>query len=172
MTNGHVDSSDMYRAALVQGVAALDSYMHGIVLDRAVGILLGQLPQGAANLKVGLHFNAVQQILLAASPVDMEIAARTHIAQRLAKETFQQPDDIGTALSMVGVPKVWSKAFLSDAGAARTALGVVVRRRNQIVHQCDADPLTPGAITPLTDVDALTAISTIKLTVTAIDPHC
>lgn len=173
LTVGLVDASDMYRAALVQAVAALDSYVHGVVLDRAVAILVGSLatlPGGSR--KVGLPFSAVESILSAPTPVDREMAARTHIAQRLALETFQKADDIAAALAMVGVPKCWSSAFPADPAGAKTAIGLVVQRRDRIVHQCDADPLTPGTVTPLTDDDALASIDTIDATVAALDPLC
>jgi hypothetical protein len=172
MTFGRVDASDLFRSAVVQAVAALDAYVHGVVLDRAVDILVGRLPPGTTRPKVGLDFNAVQVILSAGSPAATEIAARTYIAQRLALETFQRADDIGTALSMVGVGKIWSTAFPGDPNGAKTAIGVVVDRRNRIVHSCDVDPLTPGAITPMTDADAVLALDTVANAVKTIDPLC
>lgn len=171
LTSGRVDSSDMYRAALVQAVAALDAYVHGVVLDRAVDLLLGRVSYSASGTKVGLSFPAIQDILTAGSPVDVELAARTHVAQRLALETFQKPDDIAKALAMVGVPKIWSRGF-SDPSTAKEALGLVVNRRNRIVHSCDIDPLTPGAVTPLSGADSLSAVSTVEVTVLSIDSLC
>lgn len=172
MTHGRVDASDLYRAALTQAVAALDSYIHGVVLDRAVDILMARVPPAGGRTKVGLHFSAVQQIVSAATPAEMELAARTHVAGRLSLETFQRPDAIASALAMVGVAKVWTAAFPALAGAAKISLGLVVERRNRIVHQCDADPLTPGSATPLSAQDALDSISVVDATVAAIEPHC
>ncbi|MEW1648010.1 hypothetical protein [Streptomyces sp. NPDC091219] len=147
--------------------------MHGIVLDRAVDILMSRLPSGNGG-KVGLHFGAISQIFAAAvsGPADMEIAARTYISERLGLETYQRPDDIGNGLAMVGLNKIWSSAFPKDAGAVKTALGVVVSRRNRIVHECDLDPLNPGNATPLGDADALNAIETVQSVVDAIDACC
>lgn len=172
MTHGRVDSSDLYRAALVHSVAALDAYVHGVVLDRAVDILLGRLAHQGGSTKVGLSFAAIGQIINAPSPADMEIAARTHIAQRMSLETFQRPDDVANAFAMVGVGKLWATAFPSDPFGAKTALGLVVQRRNRIVHQCDADPLTPGSVTALSDVDALQSVTTVEATVVTIDACC
>src|SRR4051794_12968396 len=84
MTHGRVDSSDLFRAALTQGVAALDAYVHGVTLDRAVDMLMGRLGVTGSNTKVGLHFNAVQALLVASTPAAVELAARQHIAQRLS----------------------------------------------------------------------------------------
>lgn len=168
MTHGRVDASDIFRAALTQAVAALDAYVHGVVLDRAVDVVLGQSQGAGSGAKVGLHFSAIQQIVTATSLASRELAARTHVAQRLSLETFQRPDDIANAFAMVGISRVWSTAF-NDANAAKTSVSLVVQRRNMIVHQCDANPLNPGNPTPLSDVDALDAIATIEATIVAID---
>jgi len=70
------------------------------------------------------------------------------------------------------VPRIWSSAFGGNPKAATTALDLVIGRRNRIVHACDADPLAPGSVTPLTDSDTLSAISTVEATIVAIDPFC
>jgi hypothetical protein len=171
LTSGRVDNSEMYRAALVLAVGALESYVHGVVLDRAVDILLGRITGGADDRKVGLPFGAVSQIIDAQNDADRELAARTHVAQRLSLETYQKPEDIGKAFAMVGISKLWSSAF-TDAGAATLALSLVVRRRNAIAHQCDADPVTHSQITPFSDADALYAIGVVQETVRAIDKLC
>jgi hypothetical protein len=172
MTCGRVDASDLFRSALVQAVAALDAYVHGVTLDRAVDILLGRIPGGVPRGKVGLHFTAVQALLAAATPADTELAARTYVAQRLALETFQRPDDIANALAMVGISKIWSTAFPANPAGTKTALGLIVDRRNRIVHSCDGDPLNPGSVTHMFADDAVLAIETIETIVLSIDPLC
>lgn len=172
MTIGVVDASDLYRAGLVQSVAAMDHYFHGVVLDRGVDVLLGKASASGNHRTIGLPFGAVRDIVTASAYADQELEARKHVAARLGRETFQAADDISAALSLVGVAKVWSMAFPTGADAARTALGVVITRRNRIVHQADSDPLNPGNATPLNDSDALIAISTIEKTVLSIDALC
>ncbi|MFG2510312.1 hypothetical protein ACGFOW_32980 [Streptomyces rubiginosohelvolus] len=169
LTQGLVDSSDLFRAALTQAVAALDSYVHGVVLDRAVEILLGQTAPARSSTRVGLHFNAVREIVGSGNPIDREITARTHIAQRLALETFQKPDDVGNAMAMVGINKVWTLAFSSNIEQIKKSLGLIVARRNQIVHSCDADPLMIGEVTPISSQDALDAVDVVEKVVHAID---
>lgn len=171
MTNGLVDATDLHRAALVQGVAAWDRYMHGVVLDRAVEIMVGRLAAAGAPSKVGLPLGAVATLMNAPNAAVRELAARSYFAERLAKETYQRPDDVAAALAMVGVNAIWSTAF-HDAQQAKIALGVVIDRRNKIVHQCDYDPAVPNAVVPLTGPDALDALRVISETVRAIDPLC
>lgn len=173
ITNGLVGGEDHFRSALVHAVAAIDSYVHGIVLDRAVDILMGRLSVSAPS-KVGLSFAAIGNIMSAGptGSAAVEMAAHTYVAERLGMETYQRPDDIGSALSMVGIQKIWSTAFPGDAHTQKTALGVIVSRRNRIVHQCDLDPLPGGTTTPITATDSLDSISVIEYIVTKIDQHC
>jgi hypothetical protein len=171
LTYGRVDGSDLYRAGLVQAVAALDTYVHAIVEDRAVDIVVGRLVATAPGMKFGLTPTAVAEILTAGSPGLIEQAARKHVAQRLALDTYQRPDDIAVALASVGISKIWSTAF-ADPQTAMTALGLIVTRRNLIVHQCDVDPLTPGSVIPLAASDVLDAVATVEATLTAIDRLC
>lgn len=169
MTVGVVDSSDVYRAGLVQSVAAMDHYFHGLILDLGVDILLGRRELSGSHRTIGLSFAGACEILNLESSVERELAVRKHLAERLAKETFQAADDIGAALSLVGVPRVWKTAFPTDPRYAKAALGVVITRRNRIVHNADGDPLSAGMVTVLTAEDALDAIATVEGTVVAID---
>lgn len=173
MMGGRVDPSDMYRAAIVQAVSTMDHYFHGVLIDRAVDMIVGRLTVPASeSRKVGLTFDAVREITQAPTPVEQEMVARKHAAERLARETLQQPDDIAVALGMVGVTAVWVTAFGANAKAQKVALGLVVTRRNRIVHQSDGDPLNPGTPTPISDADALTSINTVEHILTAMDPLC
>jgi hypothetical protein len=120
----------------------------------------------------GLHFGAVYSLLNAGSLAQLELDARTHIAQRLSLETFQRADAIATALAMVGISKIWSTAFGVRANEVKTELNLVVQRRNRIAHACDVDPLQPGAVNSLADTDALGAIIVVESIVTAVDTVC
>lgn len=171
MTQGRVDASDIYRAALVQSIAAADAYFHGVVLDRAVALLMGSTSMNVTQSRVGLPFDAVYDLLVAPTPLDRELVARSRIASRLALETFQQPDDVAKALAMVGVPRVWSRCF-SNAEAAKTDLRVIVSRRNNIVHGCDSDPLQPGIALALTSDDVMAAVRVVQSTIASIDTIC
>lgn len=169
LTGGLVDPTDIYRAALSQSVSALDHYVHGVVLDRGVEILMGRMAPTPPSRVAPMPQSSVGAIL--AEPVaTREITVRAHLATALSKETFQTADDVGKALAAVGVKKIWSAAFGTSAQAMTTQLGIVVGRRNRIVHQCDTDPLNPGTSVPLTDTDALDAVRFIESIVMAIDP--
>lgn len=70
---------------------------------------------------------------------------------------------------MVGINKVWSTAFGSGAEAAMLRLSLIVRRRNEIVHSCDADPAIPGGYRQISAMDAVTAIDDIGDVVAKLD---
>jgi hypothetical protein len=167
MTNGIVDAADLYRAALVQSVAAWDRYIHGVVLDVAVDIVFGRR-QPALGGKIGLPLSALAAVVTENDPAMQELTARSLIAERLGRETFQRPDDVAAALSMVGITAIWKTTF-ADPGQVKISLGVIVDRRNKIVHQCDYDPTTPGTVTALGAQDARDAVETIDDIVRQID---
>lgn len=168
LTQGRVDGTEMYRSALVVAVASLDSYIHGAVLDLAVDVILGRTEPGNGDRKFGLALPAVRAIAAADTEADRELVAKTYVAERISLETYQFPDDIAKALAMVGVAKIWSRAFNARTEEVRQNLSLVVRRRNAIVHQCDSSAVDPATTTPMLDTDALSSISTIRVTLEGI----
>ncbi|MFC5952167.1 hypothetical protein ACFQH9_28270 [Pseudonocardia lutea] len=160
LSGGRLDATDLYRSALVQAVAALDTYVHCVVLDFGVEILLGRRPSGSAS-KFGFHLGIVSDLLDAPNLMERELRARMHVAQRLSIETFQRPDAVAQAFAMVGISKLWTLAFGADAERTILRLRVIVRRRNDIVHSCDADPGNVGQFKPMTSTDAVAAIDDV-----------
>lgn len=100
---GRVSVDDLYRAALVQSVSALDHYVHGVVIDRAVAMICGRLKEtGSSSVRVGLSIEAVREIACAGSDYEREVVARKHAAAALVRETLQRPEAIQNALGFVG----------------------------------------------------------------------
>ncbi len=168
LTQNQIDISDMYRAALVQAVAALDTYIHSIVLEKAVRILLGDDPPTPSS-KFSLSLETIQKLINADSALERELGARETVAHRLHHETFQSADSIASALSTVGVPGVWKKSFGIHAEGARRELSLVVSRRNAIVHRCDVSPADPSQVAEIDADDATRSIEVIERTFTGID---
>ncbi len=152
----------------MQCVAALDSYVHDVVLDYAVDIVKGSRGPGSPT-RVGLHVSAIGELTSAPTPVEFELRARAAINERLSQETYQKPDDISQAFAMVGVQKLWQGAFGNAAGTVKRGVSLVVGRRNRIVHRCDLDPTGTGTVLPISDVDAVDAIDTIEAAVAGIE---
>jgi hypothetical protein len=169
MTAGRVDASDVYRASLVQGVAALDHYVHGVILDRSVDILLSRLPSPTTASKIGLPVSAVQEILDATTDAEREQRARIHLVQRIGRETYQRSSAIGDGLASVGISQVWANGFSGSPRPHLLALDLVVGRRNRIAHECDADPALPGSVVALTASDALDSLAVVESCAQVID---
>ena len=154
LTNGSIDCSDLYRAGLVQAVSALDSYVHGVILDEMVEILMNRSNSSVKPKNIGLSIVAAQTMLSCNDTSQQENLARGFIAERLSYETYQKSEDIARAFSQIGIRNLWKSAFNKNIESVTTTLNLIVQRRNRIVHQCDRDISNPGNFIELLEVDA------------------
>lgn len=168
ITHGVVDGRDLLRSAVVQSVAALDHYCHGIILDYSVDILLGRRQTHSKNSKVSLPLATAAEVFGADSDAEAESIARARMADLLARQTFQSPEAIASGFGLVGITQIWSSAFDNPSGT-REKLSLIVDRRNKIVHQGDTDPLSPDQLTPIDVDDAQYSVGQIELIVHTID---
>ena len=103
--------NDLRRMALVMAVAALDSYMHGIVLRRVADVRRrADLPKPLARLEV--PFGELAD--LADASINAQrggrdtrpwVQVKASLQRRLLKETFQSYDQVATAFAIAGVDK-------------------------------------------------------------------
>lgn len=163
LTNGLVPGDELYRSSVVQSVSALDRYVHGVVLDRGVQLLLGAIGPFQAAGRGTLTLSAAADVVVAQTQADKELAARQAIAATLAKTVFQRAEDIASGVAGVGISGVWNAMFGTDAGDAKVALNTIVDRRNQIVHTCDLDPTALNTLTPIADTYAIEASQVVEL---------
>jgi hypothetical protein len=143
--------SDVFRAAWVQGVAALDHWVHQEIHVRM--LKLADLAPGARTKQ----FQSFQlPIALVDQVVDRQLTIRQavdqHFRQAFGGKTFQNPDKIREGLANVAdVGQLWQRVasvlteraaegvtFSADQVQAR--LREVVYRRNKIAHEYDEDP--------------------------------
>lgn len=138
--------NDLRRMALVMAVAAIDSYMHAIVLRRISAVRkTSDLPKPLARLDIAFSDVAA----LADSSIEAQRAKRSSrpwvhvknfLQQRLLQETFQSYDQVAIAMAMAGISKAPSK-IATELGNTplqlKTRLNALVHRRNQIVHEGD-----------------------------------
>jgi hypothetical protein len=137
---------DMRRLAVVMAVAALDTYMHRLIVHRAY--THETLPPALARLDIPF-----ERLLLQADDTGAAARADPHNSRprvgikrqkrdRLFRETFQRFDDVSRALAMSGLTRSWDEigARLDPAlrpPQIRRRLDSIVVRRNQIVHEGD-----------------------------------
>lgn len=140
--------NDLRRMALVMSVAAIDSYMHALVLRRlADARRAADLPKALAKLE--LPFAQMARLADATIEAQREqrrsrpwVQVKEALQERLLKETFQSYDQVALALSIAGVEKPWNK-IATELGETpedkKGWLNGLVHRRNQIVHEGDLE---------------------------------
>jgi hypothetical protein len=127
-------------------VAALDTYMHRLVVERA--FQHDELPSDLARLSVSFEQLLAQADLTKgaarASPHNSRprVQVKRALRDRLLRETFQNSDSVGRALAMAGRRREWRAIGLrmnppASAERLQQRLDTIVQRRNQIVHEGD-----------------------------------
>jgi hypothetical protein len=173
-------AADMRRLSIVMAVAALDTYMHSLVVTRAY--TQWPLPGGLARLEIPF------EALLAQADEAKEAARRRphnsrprvgvkrQLRDRLLLETFQSYDGVSRALGMAGLSGRWKEIGQQlspqmQPSEIKARLDEIVKRRNQIVHEGDYErkerPRT-AKTTPMSVTQARADIDFISSLVDAI----
>lgn len=171
---GAFDVMDLYRAAWVQAVSALDHWVHREMYDRAVAIaseLSADRPQRFLGIKVPMSL--LEDVYHHST--DLTDVFREHLVREFGRTTYQQPDDIRIAFTHVhegfGWPLVAAKIEVGDekfdSAKIKERLTKIAWRRNAIAHSTDRDPIT-GKRTPLGHEETTEAIDWIERIATAI----
>jgi hypothetical protein len=137
---------DLRRLSVVMAVAALDTYMHRLIVERAY--THEELPGGLAKLDVPFEQLLAQadecKVAARRKPHNSRprVAVKRQLRDRLLRETFQRYEDVSRALGMVGRKGSWDEIGRAMVPAMarqeiRIRLNAIVVRRNQIVHEGD-----------------------------------
>jgi hypothetical protein len=160
---------DVYRAAWVQGVAALDHWVRQEINYRMLQLARNETaerPSGFARFEITLDLvEKVQR-----GELGLDQALETTLWTTLSRTTYQRPDRIKEGFGLVcDTNKFWERvaAVLSErpGGTAITANGIreqlnaIVERRNKIAHEYDDNPTDPRGKRP---IDAANATATIE----------
>lgn len=137
---------DMRRLSVVMAVAALDTYMHRLIVERTY--IHEELPGGLASLDVRfgslLDQADATDIAARAQPYKPKsrVGVKKLLRDRLLRETFQNSDAVSRALGMAGRPGAWEDIAKEMSPPlppkqVKKRLNKIVMRRNQIVHEGD-----------------------------------
>jgi hypothetical protein len=176
---GAFEVSDVYRAAWVQSVAALDHWVREEVrarMRRLASPLGGSKPKGFSMFSIPL--GQVEQILQ--SQTDLVDVVDQQLTRVRGHMSYQSPANIREAFRLVSdVEDLWAKAasVLTDRAADGTSvtgqqvkdrLTEVVRRRNKIAHESDMDPDKPSTRCAIDAAHITQTIDWIEQTAAAI----
>jgi hypothetical protein len=142
--------ADMRRQSVVMAVAALDTYMHRLIVERLY--THEKLPNGLARLDIGFEDLLAQADATGAAARATphhprpRVAVKRLLRDRLLRETLQTYEAVARALSMAGRPKSWPSIGQKMSPPLSTtelkeSLNAIVTRRNQIVHEGDYERL-------------------------------
>jgi hypothetical protein len=163
------DVSDLYRAAWVQAVSALDHWVHHEVYDRAVALAV----QVSADRPAGFRQIGIPMALFEDvhhHQKTLGAAFREHLRGQYGHLSYQHPDKIKQAFQLVTDLPLWPEVAkqLSVGASPMTVQDVksellqVVLRRHKIAHEADRDPTGPKGRVPITDGAAIAAIDLIE----------
>ncbi len=162
--------NDLRRTALVMAVAAIDSYMHALVVRRLSKVRKSaDLPKALARLEI--PFSDIAK--LADSSINAQrkgrrgrpwVQVKATLQRRLLKETYQAYDQVANALACAGVKEAWTrigKQLNEKPVDTKAWLNALVHRRNQIVHEGDLKRASRPRHLRFNGIDQTTAVQEV-----------
>lgn len=161
------DVADLYRAAWVQAVSALDHWVHRELYDRALGLALNvdeERPPQFAKLRVPMRmFEDVHHH----RSRTLQEAFAEHLRDHFGYQSFQAPEKIKQALAHVTAEPLWQNVE-KKLDSAVTRLKEIVDRRNRIAHEADRDPDDGTRRLPIAADDVVRAVDDVHRIASAI----
>jgi hypothetical protein len=156
---GSFDVDDLYRAAWVQAVAAIDHWVHEEIYHRAAVIAQQSetaKPRKFLDIQISMElFEAVHL-----GTTSLEVAFRRHLKQTLGWRSYQNPNKIREGFAMVSDVQLWpavAKVLTAEDPNGKKIrhelvideIARIVDRRNKISHEADRDPNRSGKKVPI-----------------------
>jgi hypothetical protein len=154
---------EILRSEIVHGVSCLDTYIHELVQSEIVEIYCGNRPKPKKYEDITISLDSFSGFLLNFYQ-DLEISygleisvenlkkfltertrqrwLENEIAKTHRNKTFQGSRQIEAAIQLISDVKLWQRVgekLNMSPSDVKDQLDVVVRRRNQIVHEADID---------------------------------
>ncbi len=152
LTTSAINVSDLWRAQIVLVVSALDHFIHEVARLGMIEIAKGMRPKTDAYLRFEMPFYAIESAL---TGVSHEVWVGETVREKHSWQSFQDPDKLADAIRLFSSVKLW-EAVGSELGLqakdVKTRLKLIVDRRNQIAHEADLDPTSPGFRWPIDSV--------------------
>ena len=177
----HEYASPLLRSAIVSAVAALDNYMHLVVVNKCFTLLRGpraKVPKPLLKLEVPAIAAFETAEKLRKSPSSKPgYRLKELIRDKFGSQTMQGSGQIYTAVKLMGVKDIWTRVETEMKGTLNAAdiqmkLNQIVDRRNKITHEADIIRQSRGVnrnFAKINKSDAESAVAFITDFVTALD---
>ncbi|MEU5979873.1 hypothetical protein [Streptomyces sp. NPDC047315] len=167
-----VEHTDLYRAAWVQAVSALDHWLHREIVSRAIAIINDRPTPRPDRLK---NYAVSWQTVEDMQSRSIDDVMTEHMTERLGRDSYQKPDRIAEGLGYVTQKKqgqIWKEVaqLLNSQPTVeyvKQRQTEIADRRNKIAHEADIDHLA-GARRPITAPETSATIEWIANLATAI----
>ena len=132
-------TDNILRAALTMMVSAIDTSVHELIISA----IMFEIKEDKSIFKL----NNIKIGALASKESDKDTRLRlieSDLRRQFSKESFQSSRQIENSLAQIGITKIWTKLAVTCGqlpGDIKIKLDLLVRRRNQIVHEGDLDHL-------------------------------
>lgn len=139
-----MDISDILRSEYVLIVSAFDCYIHDVVLQGMSDMFFGNKTECKGYTDFCIPMSTVKELL---TTPDVSLRASIYnasVKKILSKDSYQSPNSVEYALSMVNIKKIWSKIgekIGMSTEDVKTKLGLIILRRNKIAHEADIENL-------------------------------
>lgn len=166
---GAFDVSDLYRAAWVQAVSALDHWVHQELYDRALAFASEVSEKRPAKyLRVAVPMSLLEDVVHHSKTI--EDVFRSHLRSQYAHQSFQHPEKIKEAIAVISEVSLWpgvakrltNDGVPSDPKSVQDTLIEIVKRRNRIAHETDRDHQLGGTRASISDTEALETIDWLE----------
>jgi hypothetical protein len=150
---GAFDVEDLYRAAWVQAVSALDHWVHRELYERALGFVVNVgIPRPRKFLTLQIPMALFEDVHHHSKTLHETFL--DHLRTQFGYQSFQAPEKIKQALGYISDAPLWdsvAKRLNSDGNQVVAELKSIVQRRNKIAHEADRDSENGRTRQPISD---------------------
>lgn len=161
-----VNIDNIRRSCIVLIVSAIDHLTHELVIAGMLDIYTGNRPPTNRYDSHSVSLGFVRLLHSTTPPWGFE----NEIRKNLGWQTFQRPDKIKEAISLISPIQLWQqvsvKTGISEINIKKQ-LNLLVDRRNMIAHEADIEPIFKTK-RPINDTDISESIDFIEKIGTAI----
>ncbi|MCG7524813.1 HEPN domain-containing protein [Streptomyces sp. OfavH-34-F] len=162
-----INTDDLLRSALVQGVSAFDHFVHEEVRARMIAIQSGQSDRTKGFDRFRVSLAAVNLALKSGGVGWLE----QEIREQHGYLSFQQPDKVADAFRLVSDVSLWAevaKHLGLRPEDVKRQLKLIADRRNKIAHEADTDPTPPRSRYPIGEKMVRDSVDFLEAVVDAI----